>query len=51
MELNESKNADLIARLTSQLRELNLLKQEAQRAAADAANRLKVNGNKLTYKI
>ncbi|XP_047738338.1 rootletin [Hyalella azteca] len=41
MELNESKNADLIARLTSQLRELNLLKQEAQRAAADAANRLK----------
>ncbi|KAF2365634.1 hypothetical protein FHG87_003615 [Trinorchestia longiramus] len=42
LEVNEAKNADLISRLTNQLRELNMLKQEAQRAAAETANKLKV---------
>lgn len=42
LEISEAKHADLIARMTAQLRELNTVKQEAQRETSELKKKLQV---------
>lgn len=42
LEISEAKHADLIARMTAQLRELNTVKQDAQREAGELKKKLQV---------
>lgn len=42
LEISEAKHADLIARMTVQLRELNTVKQDAHREMSDLKKKLQV---------
>lgn len=42
LEISEAKHADLIARMTAQLRELNSVKQDTQREAGELKKKLQV---------
>ena len=42
LEISEAKHADLIARMTAQLRELNSVKQDAQRETSELKKKLQV---------
>lgn len=44
LEISEAKHADLIGRMTAQLRELNAVKQDAQREAGELKKKLQVMG-------
>ena len=47
MEGTEAKHAELISRMTSQLRELNTLKQDAQRQVTELNRKIQVKKGKL----
>lgn len=42
LEISEAKHADLIGRMTAQLRELNTVKQDAHREMSDLKKKLQV---------
>lgn len=43
LEISEAKHADLITRMTAQLRDLNTVKQDAHRETSDLKKKLQVS--------